>query len=195
MKTTVNQNSDDADHDVPQTASDIARRALINQCVIAAGHGVPKSRLRNWLKQEGLWLHASPKEKGFLNIAKSSQRDIFSATWRAEAQVALLWSINKLKSLGTLAETCESGPLVDAIPDLGESTERFIATAKLRPRKKINQEYEVIYDAHCRLRDARRRGVEPPEAINADVIQERHYAFNWIMGYCGQSWDDITTDT
>jgi hypothetical protein len=37
---------------------------------------------------------------------------------------------------------------------------------------------------------------EPPaESYNAGVVQERHYALNWLIGYCGQDWDDITTDT
>lgn len=37
---------------------------------------------------------------------------------------------------------------------------------------------------------------EPPvEVYDAGVVQERHHALNWLIGYCGQDWDDITTDT
>ena len=31
--------------------------------------------------------------------------------------------------------------------------------------------------------------------VNPSVIRERHYAFNWIIGYCNQTWDEISTDT
>lgn len=191
----LNPNEDFEDHDVPQSAESIAKRALVNQCVIAAGHGVSKARIKRWLKQEGLWADASPKERRFLESRDASEQDCFNATWRAEAQVALLWAIRKIRSLGNLGEMCNSGQLVDAIPALGASTKEFIKTAKLRSKKKIEEEYETIYDSHWRLRDAKRRGLDFTESINPDVIQERHYAFNWIMGYCGQTWDEMTTDT
>ena len=35
----------------------------------------------------------------------------------------------------------------------------------------------------------------PAESYDAGVVQERHYALNWLIGYCGQDWDNITTDT
>jgi hypothetical protein len=35
----------------------------------------------------------------------------------------------------------------------------------------------------------------PAESYNAGVVQERHYGLNWLIGYRGQKWDDITTDT
>jgi hypothetical protein len=27
------------------------------------------------------------------------------------------------------------------------------------------------------------------------VIEERHYALNWLIGYFNQDWDDVATDT
>jgi hypothetical protein len=67
------------------------------------------------------------------------------------------------------------------------------------------------YQIHWRVRDARLRrqptppgklprmpveDCEPPvEVYDAGVVQERHHALNSLIGYCGQDWDDITTDT
>jgi hypothetical protein len=28
-----------------------------------------------------------------------------------------------------------------------------------------------------------------------EIVQERHYAINWITGYGGLPWDEVTTDT
>jgi hypothetical protein len=37
---------------------------------------------------------------------------------------------------------------------------------------------------------------EPPvESYNSGAFQERHYALNWLIGYGGLDWDDISTDT
>jgi hypothetical protein len=45
------------------------------------------------------------------------------------------------------------------------------------------------------VRDAQLFGKPAPRDIEAGVVRERHYAFNWIIGYCGQPWDEISTDT
>ena len=44
-------------------------------------------------------------------------------------------------------------------------------------------------------RDARLNGQPMPADIDIEVVQERHHAINWITGYCGLPWDEVTTDT
>ena len=53
----------------------------------------------------------------------------------------------------------------------------------------------MIYDAHWKVRDAQINGRPVPEEIIPGLVQERHHAINWLMGYCGQEWDEVTTDT
>jgi uncharacterized protein DUF4272 len=31
--------------------------------------------------------------------------------------------------------------------------------------------------------------------LDSGVVYERHYALNWLIGYMGREWDDVTTDT
>lgn len=130
-----------------------------------------------------------------MEVAENTQRDIIQATWRVEAQVALLWSIKKIDHLDDLGEQCNTRPLVDAIPELFSSTARFIETAILRGKEEIEEEYERIYDIHWKIRNAKRTGIPTATKYDSGVVQERHYAMNWITGYCGQAWDEITTDT
>jgi hypothetical protein len=75
------------------------------------------------------------------------------------------------------------------------STASFIASAKLRPEAEIREEYERVYDAHWRVRDAQLFGKPPVSDVNPGVVRERHHTFNWIIGYCNQTWDEISTDT
>jgi hypothetical protein len=35
----------------------------------------------------------------------------------------------------------------------------------------------------------------PPAGLHPGVLYERHYALNWLIGYCDQEWDEVTTDT
>jgi hypothetical protein len=50
-----------------------------------------------------------------------------------------------------------------------------------------------VYDNHWMVRDAELYGKEAPKGINPDIIQERHYALNWLT--YDVDWDDVTTDT
>ena len=183
------------DHDVPRSAEEIARRAIALHCVIAASHGVSREDLSKWLKQEELWDALSPIEEKFLRSASPTTNEVRNATWRVEAQVALLWAISKIESMSGLSEQCDTGPLVDAIPDLFSETEDFIRSAVLRDREAVHEEYERVYNAHWKARDAVRRGVPIPDSVDLEIVQERHYGFNWLIGYEGLDWDQITTDT
>jgi hypothetical protein len=191
----MDSDDDFEDHDVPRTAQEIARRALVLHCVIAASHGVSREDLTGWLRREGLWDDASPLEQRFLENSDPTEKETINTTWRVEGQVALLWAINKIPSLGNLSGQCDTGPMVDAIPNLSSSTNEFIESAVLRDPEVISEEYEKVYDLHWKARDAVRRGVPIPDGIDLGIVQERHYAFNWLTGYCGQEWDEITTDT
>jgi predicted RNA binding protein YcfA (HicA-like mRNA interferase family) len=89
----------------------------------------------------------------------------------------------------------------------------FVSTARLRSDEEIYAANDEIYHIHWRVRDARLRALPTPpgklprmrhvdsdsdspvESYDSGVVWERHYALNWLIGYCGQDWDDITTDT
>jgi hypothetical protein len=85
--------------------------------------------------------------------------------------------------------------VIAAMPGLGESTSPFIESAVLRSREEIKREEANIYDIHCRVDQAMRKGSEIPEGYDKDVVFFRHYGFCWIRGYCGQAWDEVTPDT
>jgi NADPH-dependent 2,4-dienoyl-CoA reductase/sulfur reductase-like enzyme len=48
---------------------------------------------------------------------------------------------------------------------------------------------------HWEARNAQIKG--RPAALNVDleIIQERHHAINWVIGYDALDWDEVTTDT
>ena len=118
-----------------------------------------------------------------------------SSIIHTRAKIGMHGSSGMIPDLGSLSEQCNTTPMVDAIPDLGGSTADFIESAELRASDSISEEYEKVYDAHWKARDAVRRKVPIPDDVDLGIVQERHYGFNWLTGYCGQEWDEITTDT
>jgi hypothetical protein len=186
---------DDGSLDTPRTADEIARRAIALHCTIAAAHDVSKDDLTEWLKEERLWNELTPKELTFFRKDRNPRKEVIWMTWMVEAQVALLWSIKKLDALPEPTGKCETGIVIAALPGLFESTSPFIESAVLRSRPKIKREEARIYDVHCRVDQATRKGEEIPDGYDKDVVFFRHYGLCWVRGYCGQSWDQVTPDT
>jgi hypothetical protein len=183
------------DLDTPRTAHEIARRAIVLHCAIAAAHGVSKDDLTEWLQEERLWNEVTPRELTFFTQDRNPRKEVIRMTWLVEAQVALLWSVGKLVALPQPTGKCDTGLVIAAIPGLFESTSHFIESAVLRGREEIEQEEANIYDIHCRVDQATRKGEEIPDGYDKAVVFFRHYGLCWVRGYCGQSWDEVTPDT
>ena len=180
--------------DTPRKAEEIARRALVLSAVMSVAFGSPADQIISWLKNEDLWKEITPNELDFLNNPSDKRRKV-KFSWKVETLVALLWSINKVRKLPKLTSQCDTGPLKKAIVWPPEPTAEYISSSKLRSEKEISKEYEKVYQAHWAVRDAGLNNKEIPKKLVPGVVYERHYGFNWIVGYGGQSWDDISTDT
>ncbi len=194
-----------------RSADAVARRCIVLHGVLAAGHGVPRDQIVTWLRAEGLWDAVSPDESAFLLSKSPTRQQRINATWRAEALFPLLWSLSLIPDLPSPQQICDVQLIQHVLPPLFEPVAELISSARLRSDSEIHAANEEIYQIHWRIRDAQLRGqptppgklprmphddCEPPvESYHSGVVQERHHALNWLIGYCGQDWDDIATDT
>jgi len=193
----LNEPDDDDYKDIEdevRAPGEIAKRALSLAAVISCAYGDSRKDVIAWLKQEDLWDTVSPAEKEFLQNKSTREQDA-KFTWRIEALVPLLWAINKIEAMPDLKSECDTGPLKKAVVWPPASTKEYIASAKIRAEDELSEEYEKVYQAHWKVRDARLNNKSVPKKFNPEVVYERHYGFNWVIGYMGQDWDDITTDT
>jgi hypothetical protein len=71
----------------------------------------------------------------------------------------------------------------------------FIATAHRRPDVELLQMAESLLNSHWEACDARFNGRPMPSHLNIGIVQERHHGINWVIGYEGLPWDEVTTDT
>jgi hypothetical protein len=131
----------------------------------------------------------------FLESKGPTRQQTTNATWRAEALLPLLWALGRIKSLTPATSICDLQLVQSVLPTLFTSTSEFISRATLRSEDDISEAHEAVYQAHWSVRDAQIKKRPVPNGYHAGVIQERHHALNWLIGYCGQDWDDITTDT
>lgn len=181
--------------DTPRTGEEIACRAIALHCVIAAAHGVSRDDITEWLREEELWDILTPREIRFMTTTNVSHKEISWMTWLVEAQVALLWAIEKFDRLPPLTAKCDTGTVIKVMPGLFTPTSPFIESASLRGLDELQREEEQLYDIRCEIAQAVRRGEPIPQDYDKDVAFFRHYGLSWIVGYCGQKWDEVTPDT
>ena len=67
--------------------------------------------------------------------------------------------------------------------------------ARLRSAKELLDEADLIYRYDWACVDARVNGGPAPSGVDCGIVVERHHALNWLIGYQGQEWDDVSTDT
>lgn len=176
-------------------AAEVARRCIVLHAVIAAGHHESRPELVRWLRKEGLWEFVSLQEASFFEVESLTQQQYVNATWRAEALLPLLWALGRIEQMPPPVELCDAELLQDAMPPLFETVGEWLAFARLRDRDKIWAANEEIYQAHWKVRDAQLNHRSIPNGYSPEIVQERHHALNWLIGYMGQDWDEVTTDT
>ena len=193
------------------SADEVARRCIVLYAVLAAGHNEPRDELVAWLRREDLWNVVTATESEFLLSKSPAQQQRTASTWRAEALFPLLWALGLIAELPSPQQICDVQLVRGVLPPLFGSVGGFISFARPRSDTEIQDANQEIYQIHWRVRDFQLRnepmppgklprmqfaGSDPPaESYNAAVVQERNHGLNWLIGYRGQDWDDITTDT
>jgi hypothetical protein len=177
-----------------RAADEVATRALILGALTSVVVRASKAELIAWLKREKLWRATTPMERKYL-LERASVRRRIALSWKIEALVPLLWAMNKIQRMPGLGQQCDPAMLQRAVVPPPHPTRQYIASASLRSAAEISAAYEKVYQAHWKVRDAQLRNKPSARRLDPEVVQERHYGFNWLMGSMHQPWDDVTTDT
>ena len=105
----------------------------------------------------------------------------------------MLWALGHLESIGPPAAQCDAKQSIKLVNET--PAQKFIGQARLRPAAEILDEADFYYRAHWHVRRIELDEKPAMEDLDSDVVQERHYALNWLTNYRYQEWDDVTTDT
>lgn len=176
-----------------RSKEEVALRTLCLLFVAAKGEGLGEELVERLLESYELRPHLTPKELAFVLDNSPSQHDRIQFTWRHEAAWTLLWALGFVHQLGKPAQICDVNFAAGTMAE--RTTSQFIEDSKLRPIADILDQTDLIYRYHWAVRNARMKGQQLPAALEPGVTEERHYALNWLIGYNGQAWDYVTTDT
>ena len=137
----------------------------------------------------------SPEEKKYLDDPESTEQTQIQYAWQYENLWVMEWALGLTDDLFWPDRICDvpgSVRLMHRYPDL----ESLTAAAKLRPRKELLEQADLIFRLHWACVDARVMGMPAPQGVDAGVVMERHRALFWLAGCDGMcGWDDVDLST
>lgn len=137
----------------------------------------------------------SPKEKEYLDNPDSTEQEQIQFVWQYENLWVMEWALGLTDDLFWPDHICDvpgsvrlmkSCPTIDALQ----------AAAKLRPRRELLDQADLVYRLHWACDDARVMGMPAPRNLEDGVIMERHRALFWLAG-CDEMcpWDEVDLST
>lgn len=136
----------------------------------------------------------TPREKEFISGQLDNQQQRVQFSWQYERAWVLLWALGYVERLEYPTGICDVPFLAGFLR--GKSVDQLVAGAKPRTPAELLDAADLIYRLHWAVVDERvNRNTKVPPEIEKGVVQERHHALNWLIGYLNEDWDEVTTDT
>lgn len=172
---------------------EIVERVAALLAVCERGLGSSADKVRSILRLPAVHELMSPDERAFFEAESPSDRDKVQFSWRAEAAVALLWSVSlEPAPLGRPEQPCDVAAMVKLFKE--KTVEELVGAARLRPAAEILDKLDEVYCYHWAVRDEMLRNRDVPAGLHPGIVMEWHYALNWLT-YYAEEWDDVSTDT
>ena len=187
---------EDRVEDEIRPAQEVARRCLALFAVVGTALGAPRDEILSWLRTDALWGDLTAHEVAYLEQANPPRKAHINFGWQSERLIVLLWALGKIQELPDSATQCDTRVFKTIFPPFARtSTRAFIAQASLIDEDSLWKQADVYLEDHWKARDAELHERSMPPGIDIEIVQERHHAINWITGYDGLPWDEVTTDT
>jgi hypothetical protein len=149
----------------------------------------------DYLSKHSLTQLITPDEAAFLDDATPEKR--IQKTWQLECVWTLFWALNIAADLDFPDHLADLNKIPQQDFPLGKDKdprqfiERFITR---RSDTEILDAADLYYRFDWACVNARINN-EEVAVIHPSVVYERHYALNWLIGYMGVDWDDVSADT
>ncbi|RXK61982.1 DUF4272 domain-containing protein [Lacibacter luteus] len=176
-----------------RTQDEVVDRALALCYIGLKSEGLEQKHLDQMDKDFGISEKLSPTEKAYAISNQPTEQQKVDANWRYESLHVLLWALGYIDTLSYPDKMCNVADDVKIIYELKE--EGFRQKAKLRSKKEILDQADLILRLDWACVSARVKNETAPGGLDKSVVFERHHTLNWLINYMNQSWDDVTTDT
>ena len=172
---------------------EVVDRAIALFAVGSRGAGDPRDGVDAFVRDFGAAAFFSPDERAFFAEPHPDRSRALALSWRFESLAVMLWALGYHDALPRPSDPLDGVPLADAVLSRGPTG--FRSGAVLRPVSEILDAADLIYRYDWAVTEARVQGDAPPAGLSSDVVMERHQSLNWLIGYNGEAWDDVSNDT
>jgi len=188
-----------------RTVEEVCRRAaallivsLYSECRVGEHMSYEESRefvnpiIESYGAEESFF---SPEEWTYLNDPNSTEQTQIQYAWQYENLWVMEWALGLTDDLFWPTRICDVPQSVRIMREY-PSMEELTAAARLRPRKELLNQADLIYRLHWACVDARVMGMPAPQELEEGVVMERHRALFWLAG-CDEMcpWDDVDLST
>lgn len=188
--------TEEASIDVIRSAEEVAWRALALFCVTGLAASAERADITDWLSANDLWCRLTPTETAFIDTPQPTRQQTIDASWLTERLIVLLWAMGKVDALPPADEQCDTSVFGDILPPFADvSVVDFVISAQMRQPAELIALADETRNLHWEARDAEMKQRSPHPPVDLGIVEERHHAINWVIGYDGLDWDDVTTDT
>ena len=179
-----------------RTPQEIAQRVTVLAVTNLVAFGnITGEKAIDYLQHYGLWDYVTPNEIEFLENPTDDRKQY--ETWKCECIWTLMWALGRVDDLGSPNELCslQNIPTEEYPVTGGKDPNDFInAVTSMRNKAEILDMNDLYYRLDWACVDAR-INKQQMQGAHPGVVYERHYALNWLIGYGGLDWDDVTCDT
>ncbi len=176
-----------------RTKDEVVDRAIALLYIGLKSEGLEQSHLDKLDKDFNITPKFSAKEKAYATAAHPTEQQTTDANWRYEGLHVMLRALGFIDSLAYPDQLCVVAHDVKIVHDLGE--QQFRQKAKLRTKKEILDQADLILRLDWACVNARIKGQPAPGNMDKSVVYERHYALHWLIHFLNQDWDNVSTDT
>ena len=187
-----------------RTVEEVCRRAaallivsLYSECRVGEHMSYEESRefVNPIIEGYGAEGFFSPGEKAYLDDPNSTEQTQIQYAWQYENLWVMEWALGLTDDLFWPTRICDVPQSVRIMREY-PSMEELTAAARLRPRKELLDQADLIYRLHWACVDARVMNMPAPQELEEGVVMERHRALFWLAG-CDEMcpWDDVDLST
>lgn len=176
-----------------RTKDEVVDRALALCYIGLKSEGLEQGKLDLINSKYHVTGKLSPAEKVYVTAKQPTEQQKIDANWRYEDLHIMLWALGYIDQLAYPDQMCNVAQDVKIISNLTE--EEFRTKAKLRSKKELLNQADLILRFDWACVDARTNNQPAPGKMDKGVVYERHYALNWLINLMHQEWDEVSTDT
>lgn len=168
-----------------RTKDEVVDRALALNYIGLKSEGLEQNILDRIDHEYHISSKLSPAERIFASATQPTAQQKTDANWRYEDLHVMLWALGFIDSLNYPDNLCNVAIDTKIIKNLTET--QFRLKAKLRSKKEILDQADLILRLDWACVDARTKKQQAPGKLNKDVVYERHYALNWLINYAREN--------